>query len=498
METKTLLSNGGLIFMALYLCSLIFIGFWGKLKQKENSLSDFYLAGRNMGLFVLFLTLYATQYSGNTLIGYAGKAYREGYTVLVSVTFMMSVIGGYLLFAPRLYRLSRKFKFITVSDYIQYRYNSRTLTVIAVFLLIFALGNFILTNLKAMGHIVEASTGGQVPFIYGVLALSLIMVIYETLGGLRSVAWTDVIQGIILLLGCALIFIAIEYQYGGLSTTAEYYINNREQAWASPTGEEKRVWLSTLLIVIFGISIYPQAIQRIYAAKSERTLKRSLQIMVFMPLVTTFFIVVIGIVGSTQIPGLDKNGSEEIVLYLLSDISDKVLGIEYVIILFVTAAIAAIMSTVDSALLAISSLFTQDLYRILRPNSSQRHLTFMGKFFSWLIMGVMAYFAIHLPQTIWRLMEIKLEILCQVAPALILGLNITSLKKEAVLSGLVVGVGFAIGLMAASWGGLIPNDRPWGFHAGLWGLTANLITIIIASLLFKEGTRSRKLRIVFR
>jgi len=486
MEANALLSNGGLVFMALYLGSLIVIGFWGRLKKKEDSLSDFYLAGRNMGLFVLFLTLYATQYSGNTLVGYAGKAYREGYTVLVSVTFMMSVIGGYLLFAPRLYRLSRKFKFITVGDYIQHRYNSRTLTVIAVFLLIFALGNFILTNLKAMGHIVEASTGGQIPFVYGVLALSLIMVVYETLGGLRSVAWTDVIQGIILLLGCALIFIAIEYQYGGLSSTADYYINNREQAWAPPTWEEKRVWLSTLLIVIFGISIYPQAIQRIYAAKNERTLKRSLQIMVFMPLITTFFIVVIGIVGSSQIPGLDKNGSEEVILYLLSDIADKIQGIDYVIILFITAAVAAIMSTVDSALLAISSLFTQDLYRILRPNSSQHHLTFMGKFFSWLIMGVMAYFAIHLPQTIWRLMEIKLEILCQVAPAVILGLNITSLKKEAVLSGLLVGVGVAFGLMIANWEGLIPNDRPWGFHAGLWGLMANLITILIVSLFFNS------------
>ena len=187
-----------------------------------------------MGLFVLFLTLYATQYSGNTLGGHAGRAYREGYTVLVTVTFMMSVIGGYLLFAPRLYRLSRKFKFITVGDYIQHRYNSRTLTIFAVFLLIFALGNFILTNLKAIDHIVEASTGGQVPFVYGVLALSFIMVAYETLGGLRSVAWTDVIQGIILLLGCTLIFIAIEYQYGGLSSTAEYYISNREQAWAPP------------------------------------------------------------------------------------------------------------------------------------------------------------------------------------------------------------------------------------------------------------------------
>ncbi len=486
METKALLSNGGLVFMAIYMCSLILIGFWGRLKRKEESLSDFYLAGRNMGLFVLFLTLYATQYSGNTLVGYAGRAYRQGYTVLVTVTFMMSVIGGYLLFAPRLYRLSRKFKFITVGDYIQYRYNSRTLTIFAVFLLIFTLGNFILTNLKAIGHIVEASTGGQVPFVYGVLALSFIMVVYETLGGLRSVAWTDVIQGIILLLGCALIFIAIEYQYGGLSSTAEYYINNREQAWAPPRWEDKRVWLSTLLIVIFGISVYPQAIQRIYAAKNERTLKRSLQLMVFMPLVTTLFIVVIGIVGSTQIPGLGRDGSEQIILVLLSDIADKIPYIEYVIILFVTAAVAAIMSTVDSELLAISSMFTHDIYRYLRRESSQYHLTYMGKLFSWIIMAVMAYAAIHVPQTIWRLMEIKLELLSQVAPAIILGLNIKSINKEAVFYGLLIGLALSLGLMFAHWEGILTTERPWGFHAGLWGLLANLITILVVSVLLKN------------
>jgi len=486
MEPQAILSNGGIVFMAIYLGSLILIGFWGRLKRKEESLSDFYLAGRSMGLFVLFLTLYATQYSGNTLVGYAGRAYREGYTVLVAVTFMMSVIGGYLLFAPRLYRLSKEFKFITVGDYIQHRYNSRTLTLIAVSLLIIALGNFILTNLKAIGHIVEASTGGQIPFVYGVLALSVIMVVYETLGGLRSVAWTDVIQGIILLLGCVLIFIAIEYQYGGLTSTAEYYINNREQAWAPPTWEEKRVWLSTLLIVIFGISVYPQAIQRIYAAKDERTLKRSLQFMVFMPLVTTLFIVVIGIVGSAQIPGLGRDDSEQIILVLLRDIANKIPGIEYVIILFVTAAVAAIMSTVDSALLAISSLFTNDIYRNMRPESSQYHLTFMGKLFSWVIMGIMAYIAIRVPQTIWRLMEIKLEIISQVAPAIILGLNIKSLKKEAVLYGLLVGVGVTVGLMFADWEGLIPNERPWGFHAGLWGWLANLITIGTFSLFVKS------------
>ena len=83
-------------------------------------------------------------------------------------------------------------------------------------------------------------------------------------------------------------------------------------------------------------------------------------------------------------------------------------------------------------------------------------------------------------------MEIKLEIISQVTPAIILGLNIKSLKKEAVLCGLLVGVGVTVGLMFANWEGLIPNERPWGFHAGLWGLLANLITIGTFSLFVKS------------
>ena len=77
--------------MSVYLFSLIGIGLAGRLARKENTLADFYLAGRGMGVFVLFLTLYATQYSGNTMIGFAGKAYRGGYQSLVMVIFMSSV-----------------------------------------------------------------------------------------------------------------------------------------------------------------------------------------------------------------------------------------------------------------------------------------------------------------------------------------------------------------------------------------------------------------------
>ena len=97
-----------------------------------------------------------------------------------------------------------------------------------------ALGNYILTNLKAIGFIVVAATGGQVGFVHGIIFLSLIMVIYETLGGMRSVAWTDMIQGILLLLGVFLIFITIYVQYGGLPTATVQLQVVRPDFLASP------------------------------------------------------------------------------------------------------------------------------------------------------------------------------------------------------------------------------------------------------------------------
>ena len=76
-----------------------------------------------MGGFVLFLTLYATQYSGNTLVGFAGRAYRDGYDALVLITFLSAAVGAWLFYAPKLFRLSREHHFITPIDFIEYRFN---------------------------------------------------------------------------------------------------------------------------------------------------------------------------------------------------------------------------------------------------------------------------------------------------------------------------------------------------------------------------------------
>ena len=131
MESGSGFGTGALVVIGLYLVMMIGVGWIGRLRRKSDSMADFYLAGRSMGLPVLLLTLYATQYSGNTMFGYTGKAYRIGFEWTVSILFMFSIIVGYLLFAPRLVALSRRLDFITPGDYIRHRFGSPILTLLA-------------------------------------------------------------------------------------------------------------------------------------------------------------------------------------------------------------------------------------------------------------------------------------------------------------------------------------------------------------------------------
>ena len=476
-NNQALLSDGGIVFLCIYVLSLILIGWFGKKARKRNTLSDFYLAGRGMGVLILFLTLYATQYSGNTLVGFAGRAYREGYQSLVLVTMLSGAVAAFVLYAPKLYQLSRTHNFITPTDYLKHRFKNTHLTLFAASLFLMALANYILTNLKAIGFIVVAVTGGAIPFAYGVIALSLIMVIYETMGGMRSVAWTDAIQGTILMIGVITIFITINIEYGGLEFIYNGIKSNSPEKIFPPTTHQKLSWFSTVCLGFFGISLYPHAIQRIYSARNMTTLKRSIQAMAFMPLVTTLFMVVVGLTALALFPDLNRSESEGATLLVLRDLVQRGAIGSGVIVLFLSATIAAIMSTVDSALLSMSSIITKDFYSNLRPKAKEDQLTRLGKTISWFVMALAVYLAIVLPQTIWRLLEIKLELLIQIAPAIFLGLYSKKINSKSIFLGMLVGTIFALVVMILNKLGFNVPSKPLGVHAGVWGLLINIFTV---------------------
>ncbi len=472
---------GAWVFIALYLCSLLLVGWWGYRARREDSMKDFYLAGGGFGFIVLVLTLYATQYSGNTLFGFTGKTYRIGYAWTMSVHFMTAVIVFYLLLAPKLQARARSRGFITPADYLHDRFAYAPLSVLASVVMIVALANYLFAQLMAMGRAVEglsASTDVDV-YLWAVIALALIMVVYETLGGLRAVAWTDVLQGVVLMLGFVILAVLVFVYFGGPETSALKIIEKGEGEKLLPPGwAMTREWFSYIFMVGIGAALYPQAIQRLYAARSPAVLRRSLQVMAFLPLTATLIAVFIGITALAHFPGLEGTAADRVLTVVFREIqSQGSLGYWLVVVLF-AAVLAAIMSTADSALLSISSMFSGDLYRRARPGADERSLTQVGKVSSWVLIVILVVLAIQLRHTtLLKLLDRKFDLLVQLSPAFFLGLHWKGLRARPVFAGLVVGLAIALGLAFAVGG------KPWGIHAGLYGLPVNVAIAVGGSLL---------------
>ena len=131
----------------------------------------------------------------------------------------------------------------------------------------------------------------------------MIIVVYETLGGFRAVAWTDVIQGSVLLVGFMILVWMVLSQFGGLEAATLKLMEVSPEKVAVPDANRSREWFSYVVLVGLGGALYPQSVQRIYAAKSAKVLRKSLMVMAFLPLTTTLIAVGYGVYSILASPG---------------------------------------------------------------------------------------------------------------------------------------------------------------------------------------------------
>ena len=500
-------------FIAAYLMSLIFVGWLGYRARRESSLRDFYLAGRGIGFVVLLLTLYATQYSGNTLFGFTGKTYRIGFGWAVSVHFMTAIVVAYLLIAPQLFRLSRLHGFITPADFLSHRFGSPLLSSIATVVMVVAIANYLLAQLMAMGRALEGLTtlNPGAAYSMGVILLALIIVVYETLGGLRAVVWTDVIQGFVLIVGFGILLGLVFHHYGSLRTATEVLLRAetehvgvmdggagltlrdvRHEGGPSrvfPPGPKRTLeWISYILAVGIGGALYPQAIQRIYAARSATTLRRTLAVMAFLPLTTTVIALIVGIMGAAYGPLLKDAESDKILTVICSQIQQQSLFGRWLVTVLFAAVLAAIMSTADSVLLSISSMLTKDIYgQWFQTAASEARLTAVGKVASWILLTALTCLAVLLRHntSLVYLLDRKFDLLLQLAPAFFIGLHWSGLRAGPTLLGLIVGVAIA---MALAFG---VDGKVAGIHPGIYGLAANATIAVVGSIMQAQRSVGR-------
>jgi Na+/proline symporter len=244
----------------------------------------------------------------------------------------------------------------------------------------------------------------------------------------------------------------------------------RPAAVAVPDTTTVANWFSTIGLLGLGSVLYPQAIQRIYAARSARSLQRSLAWMSFMPFATTLVVTLIGVAAIASLG--EGVAQDEVMPRLLGQWAEAgTLATVGAVIVFL-GALAAIMSTADSCLLSLGSLAARDLAgRSLADAATTR----LGKWLAAAILLAMVPLALQREITLWRLIELKMELLIQCVPAFLIAIHWPRLRAAPVLAGLVVGTLFSVGLTLAGvtrWGGV---------HIGMVGLALNAAIAVVGS-----------------
>jgi len=318
------------------------------------------------------------------------------------------------------------------------------------------------------------------------------MLTYAWMGGMKAVAFTDVMQGVALLVGVAVLLGGSLYLIGGsLGDATQYLIQNEPEKASVPPLDVSANWLSLVLMVGFGAAVYPHAIQRIYAAESERTLKRSLAGMAWMPPITTGLVFVVGIVGISLFPNLGEGESEQLVGMIANEVAAINLFFYVMMILLFGGIVAAIVSTADSALLSFSSMISKDLYaRHINPDASEGKQVLVGKIWGIVAVAILLVIAWNPPTTLYNIFVLKFELIVQIAPAFILGLYWKRLSSWPVFFGMLAGASLAGGMTLFGFGTV------YGVHGGVIGLFLNLAICVVGSLLItpskEEAARAER------
>ncbi len=405
------MGNTPLVVLGLYMLMLLALGVMGYLRSKTSE-EDYYLAGRGQGVLVTALTIMATFFSSAAMMGIPGLIYKDG-TAFLFFVLNLPVSGAIIyLLGSRIRRIGQARGYVTPGDMVADYYGGSAVLRLVVALIGFLyVIPYIVMQIKAGGYLAQRlfpDASGVVllgqeygAFELGAIALSILTMLYVLIGGMRSVAWTDVIQGVLLLGGMLIAGLATVMAMGGPGSYFEALKELPAEARSMPGASG--IWSPWKLLTIcifasLATMIQPGQWMRYYAAKSTRTLQRSALIFALvLPGCFLFGVMVVGLgarvlyppamVDGTLLPhpviGTSAGEFDQVVVAMLQEHVPLLLGAgvgAIAVSIILVAVMAASMSTADSNLHALSAVLTRDVYdRFIRPQAGERERAWFGR-----------------------------------------------------------------------------------------------------------------------
>ena len=507
-------------FVGLYWAYCLYWGFKGAKSAKTST--DYFLAGRSIGVWVFVLAATATSFSGWTFVGHPGKIFTDGLPYAFASFYALTIPFTGVLFLRRQWVLGKAYKYITPGEMYTDYYGGNAMRLLTVLVAFLFSVPYLGVQLRASGSLFHVLSDGLISVNFGMFALTAVVVIYVASGGLRSVAYVDCAQAILLAIGIVILGgVALHYSGGwtgfttglakiinadissGKNLTADGYamkiaIPGSIQLVSSGSKAVGGAWTGimcmTYMFALMGIQSSPAFSMWAFANKTPQAFR-------WQQVVASSLIVGILLFTFTIFQGL---GAQILVDNgILNDISDKNLVPELINLLSASApwlvgllavcALAAMQSTGSAYMSTFSAMVTRDIYaKFISTNSSDENQKNIGRVFVVLVAGAALIVAANSSQAIVMLGGLAVAYGFQMYPALIGICYYKGFTTKGVVFGLIVGL-IAVTLTdkTSAWFGVPWGAYPLTIHSAGWGILFNLLTTFIVSKLYAESSSEK-------
>ncbi len=463
-----------ILVLVLYLLVLLVLAYWSR--QETHSIEGYYVAGKKLPYWVVAFSTNATGESGWLLLGLTGMGYLVGpHALWIALGEVIGVGLSWLFVAYRLKVSTDRYDSVTVPDYLASRFTDarHLLRLLSVIIILTMVCVYTAAQMVAAGKAFDAFL--ETGYAYGVMLGALITLVYTAVGGYKAVAYTDVVQGVLMLFALITIPVVGLYAVGGPAEMISA-LGEIDPTLVNPFGEHGWSIAGVIAVASFlavGLPFLgvPQLMVRFISIRDRKEIPKAGVISVLCILAFDVGAVFIGMTGRILFPDLPD--AETIMPVMSAELFHPLLtGI------FIVVVLAAIMSTVDSLLILASSAVVRDvMQKVFHPRLTSEALSGYGKWVTVIIgLGAML-FALTEARVIFSLVLFAWSGLgAAFAPVLLCAL----FWERTTLAGAFAGM--SAGFVTTIVWILFFKENAYGLYEMIPGFIAGLLMTILVSL----------------
>ncbi len=458
-------------FVILYWVISVGIGLYAA--RYVNNSKDFAVAGRSLPMYVVTATVFATWFGSEAVLGISSTFVKEGLKGVVADPFgssMCLILVG-LFFAKPLYRMN----LLTIGDYYRNKFGRAVEVLVTLCIVVSYLG-WVAAQIKALGLVFNVVSGGYISMDVGMVIGAASVLIYTLMGGMWSVAITDFLQMIIIVIGMVYIGWEVSGMVGGAGVVIEHAANaGKFEFWPAPTTREMLWFFAAWITMMLGSIPQQDVFQRVASSKNETIAGRASVLggllyfgFAFIPMFLAYSATLI---DPSMVASLIDKDSQ---LILPTLIMTKVPMLAQV--MFFGALLSAIKSCASATLLAPSVTFSENILKPFFPQQSDKQFLRMMRIVVLLFTTVVTLFAMNTDSSIYKMVEnaYKVTLVAAFVP-LAFGLYWKPATAQGALVSILLGLSSWIALEITAPEGFWPPQ--------LVGVLMSMVGMLLGSLL---------------